>query len=83
MENDESHCKHAAHEPMIDSCGRKSQKDVECVGLEQRIDHGSEGLDVKFFYAEFIVEDMGLSLKEDVERSEGRILEYAYICVAR
>lgn len=68
---------------MIDSCGRKSQKDVECVGLELRIDYGSEGLDVKFFHAEFIVEDMGLSLEEDVERSEERILEYAYICVAR
>lgn len=49
------------------------------MGLQ--IEDGSEGLDGKFFYPEFIIEDMGL--EDDVERYEERILEHAYIGVVR
>lgn len=46
-----------------------------------RREDGSEGLDGKFFYPEFTVEDMGL--EDDVERYEERILEHAYTGMVR
>lgn len=63
--------------------GRKAQEGLECAGLGLWIEDGSGGLDGKFFHPEVIVEDMGLSLEDGVERCEERILEHAYICVAR